>query len=60
MVRACCRNDSAAAFMVFFFVFGFQILANIYFALGFFGTGAWCVLVMTSSAQGRRCLVDTA
>ena len=27
--------------MLFFFVFGFQILANIYFALGFFGTGAW-------------------
>lgn len=38
------RNDSAAGFMVFFFVFGFQILANVYFALGFFGTGAWCVV----------------
>eukprot|EP00123_Amoebidium_parasiticum_P009060 comp19204_c0_seq1/m.21933 comp19204_c0_seq1/g.21933 ORF comp19204_c0_seq1/g.21933 comp19204_c0_seq1/m.21933 type:complete len:331 (-) comp19204_c0_seq1:108-1100(-) len=45
------KKDRAVNFMIFFFVFGFQILANFYFTLGFQGTGAcgWISAIVAMS-----------
>jgi hypothetical protein len=36
------RKDKSISFMVFFFVFGFQILANAFLAIGVQGSGGGC------------------
>eukprot|EP00123_Amoebidium_parasiticum_P001153 comp12193_c0_seq1/m.6959 comp12193_c0_seq1/g.6959 ORF comp12193_c0_seq1/g.6959 comp12193_c0_seq1/m.6959 type:complete len:325 (-) comp12193_c0_seq1:208-1182(-) len=48
------KKDRAVNFMIFFFVFGFQILANLYFALGMQGTGAcgWGSMVTAWNYSG--------
>eukprot|EP00124_Ichthyophonus_hoferi_P000438 Ihof_evm9s16 gene=Ihof_evmTU9s16 len=47
------RKDRSVNFMIFFFVFGFQILTNIYFTIGVEGTGACGWMAAYVAGRGK-------